>query len=167
MSSTTAPEHTEALLRHFADLRDGRHGDAASRQGKERLFAAAVPLLDRYARQALAELNARLLLGTGEITATGVKRSADGGVDAIWALSWPEQRAAGINPVLIRAFYGAGFHHPHLQGGTVGEWPLNVFTAEQAAAELPTMRAIVAADLHNLVFQRDFRIVPATVGGAA
>jgi hypothetical protein len=62
---------------------------------------------------------------------------------------------------------GIGFHHPHLRGGTVGEWPLNVFTPEQAAAELPTLRAIASADLHNLVFQRDFRIIPATTSGRA
>jgi hypothetical protein len=50
-------------------------------------------------------------------------------------------------------------------GGTVGTWPLNIFTREQAADELPTLRAIAAADLHNLVFQRDYRIVPATMSG--
>jgi hypothetical protein len=49
-----------------------------------------------------------------------------------------QQRAAGINPIIIRAFYSAGAHHPHLQGGTVGDWPLNVFDEQQAAAELPT-----------------------------
>jgi hypothetical protein len=43
-----------------------------------------------------------------------------------------------------------------------GDWPLNVFTPEQAA-ELPTLRAIAAADVHNLVFQRDYRIIPAVV----
>ena len=36
------PEYTAELLRHFADLRDGTHGGAASRQDKERFFAAAV-----------------------------------------------------------------------------------------------------------------------------
>jgi hypothetical protein len=36
-----------------------------------------------------------------------------------------------------------------------------VFDEEQAAAELPTLRAIASADIHNLVFQRDFRIIPA------
>ncbi|WP_405010683.1 hypothetical protein [Kitasatospora sp. NBC_01539] len=166
MSRTTAPGPTAALLRHFADLRDGTHGDAASRQGKERHFAATVALLDPYARQVLDEFDADLLLGTGTVTATGLRRTPDGGLDAVWALSWPDQRAAGIAPITLRAFYGAGFHHPHLQGATVGEWPLNAFTDEQAAQELPTLRAIAAADLHNLVFQRDFRIVPATVDGA-
>jgi hypothetical protein len=159
------PEHGAALLRHFADLRDGTHGGARSRQDKERLFAAAVPLLDPYARQALEEINTSLLLGSGEVTATGVRGSADGGLDAIWALSWPEQQATGIKPVIIRAYFGVGFAHPHLQTGTVGDWPLNVFDEEQAATELPTLRAMAAADLHNLVFQvgGDIRIIPATV----
>jgi len=54
---------------------------------------------------------------------------------------------------------------PHLQSGTVGDWPLNVFDDEQAAAELPTLRAMAAADIHNLVFQLggDYRIIPAVL----
>jgi hypothetical protein len=162
--SDAQPEHIGALLRHFADLRDGTHGDAGPRHDKEKLFAAAVPLLDPYARQVLAEMNTHMLLETGEMAATGVRRDGDG-IDAVWTLSWPEQRAAEIDPITIRAWYGSGFHHPHLRGATVGDWPLNVFTPEQAAAELPILRAIAAADLHNLVFERDYRIVPATVGG--
>ena len=169
MSTTTnddierAPAHLRGLLRHFADLRDGTHGDGAvSRADKERLFAAAVELLDPYARQALAEMNDALLLGTGTIAATGVTASDDGSIAATWTLGWPEQEQAGIQPITLQAFYGRGFHHPHLRGGTVGVWPLNVFSDADAAAELPTLRAIAAADLHNLVFQRDFRIVPAT-----
>jgi hypothetical protein len=162
---TTEPS-TAGLLRHFGDLRDGTHGGARSRRDKERLFDAAVPLLDPYARQVLDEINTSLMLGAGEVTATGVRSSADG-TDAVWALSWPEQRAAGIKPIIIRAYFGAGFAHPHLQSGTVGDWPLNVFDEEQAAAELPTLRAMAAADTHNLVFQvgGDVRIVPATVEG--
>lgn len=159
--------HNEALLRHFADLRDRKHGEAAvTREDKEKLFADTVELLDPVARQALNELNADLLLGLGTVTASGLGRTPDGGVAAIWALSWAEQLEAGINPIAIRAHYGRGFHHPHLSGATVGEWPLNVFTPEQAAAELPTMRAIAAADIHNLVFQADYRIVPATMNGS-
>lgn len=159
------PGHTAELLRHFADLRDGTHGGGAvSRADKERLFARTVSLLDPYARQALGEIDDDLLLGTGEILATGF-RPADDGVDAVWALSWPEQRDAGVGPVTLRAHYGAGFHHPHLRGGTVRDWPLNVFTEEQAAAKLTCLREIAAAEVHNLVFQRDYRIIPATVTG--
>jgi hypothetical protein len=164
---SSGPEHTAALLRHFADLRDGTHGDGSSRRDKERLFASAVSLLDAQARQALEEINTYLLLDTGEVTATGVRRSTDDGIDAVWALSWPEQQAAGIKPVVIRAYFGPGFAHPHLQSGSVGDWPLNVFDEEQAAIELRTLRAMAAADIHNLVFQLggDVRIIPATVKG--
>jgi hypothetical protein len=48
-------------------------------------------------------MNTHLLRGTGEVTATGVRSRGDG-VDAVWALSWPEQHATGINPIIIRAF---------------------------------------------------------------
>jgi hypothetical protein len=161
---STPPEYAAALLRHFVDLRDGTHNGATSRPDKERLFTAAVALLDPRARQVLDEINTYLLLDTGEVTATGV-RSGHGGVEAVWALSWPEQQAAGINPIVIRAYYSAGAHHPHLQSGTVGDWPLNVFDEDQAAGELPTLRAMAAADLHNLVFQLggDTRIIPAVL----
>ena len=159
-------EYTAELLRHFADLRDGTHGGATSRQDKERFFMTAVALLDPYARQPLEEINADLLLGTGEVTASGV-RCRGNGLDALWALSWPEQQAATIQPIIIRAYYGVGAHHPHLQAGTAGDWPLNIFDEKQAAAELPTLRAVASADLHNLVFRRDYRIIPAIDNGWA
>jgi hypothetical protein len=158
------PQYTAELFRHFADLRDGTHGGVSSRRDKEQLFAAAVVLLDPYARQPLHEINTHLLLGTGEVTATGIRRRGDG-VDAVWSLSWPEQQATGLDPILIRAFYSAGAHHPHLQGGTVGDWALNVFDEKQAADELETLRTIASADIHNLVFQRDYRIIPAISTG--
>ncbi|MFI1942097.1 hypothetical protein ACH44C_33805 [Streptomyces purpureus] len=168
-TSTPAPAagpvtaHVGSLLRHFGDLRDGTHGEVSSRRDKEALFAATVPLLDPYARQVLAEMNTQLLHDTGEVQAGGVQRTPDGSLVARWALTWPEQRETGIDPISLIAYFGRGFHHPHLRGATVAEWPLNVFTEEQAAAEVPTLRAIAAADLHNLVFQRDFRIVPEVV----
>ena len=159
-----APAHLRGLLRHFADLRDGTHGDGAvSRQDKERLFAATVALLDPYARQALAEMNATLLLDSGTITATGIIREGEGDVTAFWFLEWPGQEHAGMPPVTIEAFFGGSFHHPHLRGATLGVWPLNVFSDADARAELSTLRAIAAADLHNLVFRSDYRIIPAIV----
>ena len=161
-----AADHLRGLLRHFADLRDGTHGTGAvSRPDKERLFAAAVDYLDPYARQALVEMNAALLLGSGTVSSSGVTRTTSGDCTALWTLVWPEQEQVGIPPVTLEAFYGHSFHHPHLRGGTVGVWPLNVFSADDAAAELPTLRAIASADLHNLVFQSDYRIVPATTHG--
>jgi hypothetical protein len=159
------PANTGALLRHFIDLRAGTHGGATSRRDKKHLFTAAVALVDPHARLALGEINTVLLLDTGEVTATGTRTDVSGGSLAVWALSWPEQRAAGVPPVEIRAYFGIGFLHPHLRGGTLGDWPLNVFDEEQAAAELPTLRAIAAADIHNLVFKTggDYRVIPAVL----
>jgi hypothetical protein len=36
-----------------------------------------------------------------------------------------------------------------------------VLSAEDATDQLPTLRAIATGDLHNLVFQADYRIIPA------
>ena len=79
----------------------------------------------------------------------------------IWTLSWSEQLSARISPISIHAFYGRDFHHPHLRGGTVRDWPLNIFSDAHAAAELPTLRSIAAAEIHNLVFTADYSVVPA------
>jgi hypothetical protein len=162
----STPEHLRGLLRHFGDLRDGTHGDGAvSRIDKEELFVAAAGYLAPYARQALDEINAALLLASGAVAASGISRSPEGDLTAIWSLSWPEQQRAGVSPVSLEAFFGHGFHHPHLRGATVGVWPLNVFSDADAAAELPTLRAIAAADMHNLVFRSGYHIVPTITRG--
>jgi len=101
------------------------------------------------------------LLDTGQLTETGLQRTADGGLTASWALSWPEQLAAGVEPISLQAYFGGSFHHPHLRGTTVHDWPLNVFNDEDAEAQLSILRAIAASDLHNLVYQADYRMVPA------
>jgi hypothetical protein len=106
-------------------------------------------------------MNTSLLLDTAQLTETGLQRSADGGLDASWALSWPEQRAARVQPIVLQAHFGLSFHHPHLRGTTVHAWPLNVFSDEDAAAQLSILRAIASSDLHNLVYRADYRIVPA------
>ena len=62
---------------------------------------------------------------------------------------------------MLHAYFGASFHHPHLRGATVGDWPLNVSSVKDATDQLPMLRAIATGDLHNLVFQADYRIIPA------
>ena len=158
------PVYLRGLLRYFVDLRDGTHGNGAvTREDKKALFAAAVDFLDVYVRQALTEMNDTLLLGAGSITATGLTQSPDGDVTATWFLGWPEQEQHHIQPVSLQAFFGCEFHYPHLRGATVDNWPLNVFSEVDAAAELPTLRAIAGADLHNLVLQSDYHIIPAII----
>jgi hypothetical protein len=161
MPESMVPAYIASLIRHFEDLRDGTHGGSVSRKDKEAHFEKAVQLLAPIARQVLTEMNTSLLLDTGQLSESGPRRTADGGLNASWVLSWPEQRAAGIDPIILQAYFGAGFHHPHLRGTTVHDWPLNVFNDEDAAAQLSTLRAIASSDLHNLVYRADYRIVPA------
>jgi hypothetical protein len=161
MPESAVPAYITSLIRHFEDLRDSTHGGSANRKDKEAHFEKAVQLLAPFARQVLTEMNTNLLLDTGQLTETGLRRTADGGLIASWALGWPEQRAAGVEPIALQAYFGGGFHHPHLRGTTVHDWPLNVFSAEDAAAQLSVLRAIASADLHNLVYLAEYRIVPA------
>src|SRR5260221_4107990 len=161
MPESATPAYHPRLIRHFEDLRDGTHGGSTSRQDKEAHFEKEVQLLAPVARQVLTEMNTSLLLDTGQLTETGLRRTADGGLNASWAMSWPEQRAARVQPIVLQAYFGCGFHHPHLRGTTVHDWPLNVFSDEDAAAQVPVLRAIASSDLHNLVFSADYRIVPA------
>jgi hypothetical protein len=167
LPESPVPAYITGLIRHFEDLRDGTHGGSASRKEKEAHFEKAVQLLAPIARQVLTEMNTSLLHNTGQLTETGLRRTPDGGLNASWALSWPELRAAGVEPIVLQAYFGAGFHHPHLRGTTVHDWPLNVFSDEDAAAQLPILRAIASSDLHNLVYRADYRIVPAVTAGSA
>src|SRR6266699_552204 len=167
MPESAIPAYITSLIRHFEDLRDGTHGGSASRKDKEVHFENAVQLLSPIARQVLTEMNTNLLLGTGQLTETGLQRTADGGLNASWALRWLEQRASGVQPIMLQAYFGSGFHLPHLRGTTVHDWPLNVFSNEDAAAQLSILRAIASSDLHNLVYRADYRIVPAVTGNPA
>ena len=167
MSESAIRAYITSLVRHFEDLRDGTHGGSASRKDKEAHFEKAVQLLAPIARQVLSEMNASLLLNTGQLTETGLRRTPDGGLNASWALSWPEQQAAGVEPIVLQAYFGGGFHHPHLRGTTVHDWPLNVFDEEDAAAQLSILRAIASSDLHNLVYLSDYRIVPVVTANRA
>ncbi|UQN07982.1 hypothetical protein [Deinococcus sp. QL22] len=157
----------QALLRHFTDLRDGRHGGCANRHDKEQLFRREILRLDPVVREVFAELNTALLLRTGVVEFNAVQRDTSGGLVASWTLSWPEQEHAGLPPVMLLGVSGWGFHHPHLRAATVGEWPLNVYSDEQAWAERDVLRAIVAGELHNLVFQLggNIRLIPALGSG--
>ena len=167
MPESAIPAYITSLIRHFEDLRDGTHGGSRSRKDKEAHFEKAVQLLVPIARQVLNEMNTSLLLDSGQVTETGLRRTADRGLSASWALSWPEQRAAGVPPIMLQAYFGGGFHHPHLRGTTVHDWPLNVFSDEDAAAQLSILRAIASSDLHNLVYRADYRIVPAVTANPA
>src|SRR5260370_14176240 len=110
MPESAIPAYITSLIRHFEDLRDGTHGGSATRMDKEAHFEKAVQLLAPIARQVLIEINRSLLLNTGQLTETRLRLTEDGGLNASWGLSWPEQRAAGINPILLQTYFRSGFH---------------------------------------------------------
>lgn len=112
MPQSTIPAYITSLIRHFEDLLDGTHGGSESRKDKETHFEKAVQLLAPIARQVLDEVNTTLLRGTGQLTESGLRRTPDGGLNASWALSWPEQQAARVEPIALQAYFGSGFHHP-------------------------------------------------------
>src|ERR1700732_2622101 len=167
MPESAIPGYITSLIRHFEDLRDGTHGGSTTRKDKEAHFEKAVQLLAPIARRVLNEMNTNLLLDTGQLTESGLQRTTDGGLNASWALSWAEQEGAGIEPIVLQAYFGGGFHHPHLRGTTVHDWPLNVFSEEDAAAQLSILRAIASSDLHNLVYLSDYRIIPVVTANRA
>src|SRR5438876_9275396 len=96
MAESATPAYITSLIRHFEDLRDGTHGGSASRKDKEAHFEKAVQLLAPVARQVLTEMNRSLLLDTGQLTETGLRRTADGGMVGSWVLSWREQQDDGF-----------------------------------------------------------------------
>src|SRR5438132_13971437 len=93
MPASAVPAYITSLIRHFEDLRDGTHGGSANRRDKEAHFEKAVQLLAPIARQVLTEMNGSLLLDTGQLSETGLRRTADGGLNASWARS--EERRVG------------------------------------------------------------------------
>ena len=151
---------TEDLLRHLADLRSGSHEGVSDRAGKQAVYRRAVELLDPVVRRVLEEARAALLDGDGEVAAEPVHPDG-GGLLAAWTLSWPAQRASGTEPVTVVAEFAAGFLHPHLRGGTLGWWPLQVTGERDAERQVPVVAAIVEAELHNLVLRTSWRVVPA------
>src|ERR1700692_3289626 len=109
MPESAIPAYITSLIRHFEDLRDGTHGGSASRKDKDAHFEKAVQLLTPIARQVLIEINTSLLLDPGRLRERGCRRPADGGLPASWALSWPKQRPAGVEPIALQAYFGGSF----------------------------------------------------------
>jgi hypothetical protein len=83
-------------------------------------------------------------------------------------LSWPEQRAARVirgpngplQPVRIVVNYSQGELHPHLSGSTAGFWPFQVTSEADAGRQKGVLAAIVELELHQRIFETDWRILP-------
>jgi hypothetical protein len=158
----------EDLMRHLADLVARRYEGAASWADRVAVFQRAVELLDPVVRGVLAEADEMFLEHTGEITRHSVEDS-DGSVGEHWELSWPRQREAvsrhggPVGPVQVIAWFRRSFNHAHLRGSTAGDWPLQVTTTEDASRQLPIVRAIVEAELHQKIYEGRYPVMPVAV----
>jgi hypothetical protein len=156
------------LLRHLQDLRSGTYEGAMSRGAKEVVYRQGINLLRPVAVEVLEEANALFLNATGNVQVIGPEEDGFGGLVTRFELSWPEQRAARVTrgpsgplqPVRIVVNYSQGFLHPHLSGSSAGFWPFQVTSAADAERQKGVLAAIVELELHQRIFETDWRILP-------
>ena len=156
------------LLRHLQDLRSGTYEGAHNRRAKEELYRRGIELLTPVAVALLEEANVLFLQHTGKIQVIGPEDDGSGGLETRYELSWPEQRAAQVTrgpreplqPVRIVVNYAQGFLHPHLAGSTAGFWPFQVRSQADAERQKGILAAIIELELHQRIFETDWRILP-------
>lgn len=158
----------EDLMRHLADLATRSYEGAKSWPDRLAVFHRAVQLLDPVVRGVFAEADAMFLESSGEVSRHSVEAD-DGSVGEHWVLSWPRQREATsrdggpVAPVQVIAWFRRSFNHAHLRGSTAGDWPLQVTSTDDAARQIPIVRAIVEAELHQRIYEGRYPVMPVAV----
>jgi hypothetical protein len=119
-----------------------------------------VTLVSPMVTGALKTASDLFLGGTGSISFADVGSDGAGGLIAIWELRWPAQEAeAGrlqpgpVAPVQVTAIFPQGWTHGHLRGRRLGNWPLQVTSAADVPALEPVVGVIIAAELHEVVYE--------------
>jgi hypothetical protein len=156
------------LLRHLKDLRTGSYEGVQSRSAKEEIYRRGIELLTPVAIAVLEEANVLFLQGTGKIQIIGPENDGSGGLETRFELSWPQQQAAQVvrgpqgplAPVRIVINYSRDFLHPHLSGSAAGYWPFQVTNEADAERQKGILAAIVELELHQRIFETDWRILP-------
>ena len=159
---------SDDLHRHLQDLRSGTYEGALSRGAKEVVYRKGINLLKSVAVEILQQVNTLFLNGTGTVQIIGPEEDGYGGLVTRFELTWPEQRVAQVirgpngplQPVRIVVNYSQGELHPHLSGSTAGFWPFQVTSAADAARQKGVLAAIVELELHQRIFETDWRILP-------
>lgn len=158
------------LLRHLRDLSTGTYEGAKNRNAKEALYRQGIELLTPIAVSVLEEANTLFLKGTGNVQVIGPGDDGFGGLETRFELSWPEQQASQVTrgpheplqPVCIVVNYSQNFLHPHLAGSTAGYWPFQVMNEANAERQRDILAAIVELELHQRIFETDWRILSVT-----
>jgi hypothetical protein len=116
----------------------------------------------------LQEANTLFLDDTGDIQVIGPENDGSGGLVTRFELSWPEQKATyldssrSLQPVCIVVDYSQNFLHPHLSGSATGYWPFQVTSELDAERQKSILAAIVELELHQRIFETNWRILPIT-----
>lgn len=153
------PARALDLERHLDDLRTGSRDGRTRWDDKVALFAEEVARLDPYARQALMELSRDWLASTGDVVREDLAEDPEGHLVARWVLTWPDQREAGVGAVRVLARYEPGSLHPHLGATRARDWPMAVYSNDDAARQLPLLRLLAESELHQRVLEADWQIV--------
>ena len=155
-----APYWRDQLIRHLDDLRTASYEGTKARAERESVFRTAVELVSGTVLAALQAVNVMMLDDHGTVVFTGVTPDGDEGLAATWELSWPEQQTSPgrkqpgpVLPVRVRAIFPRGWTHGHLRGQRLGNWPLQVTTADDVPALEPVIGAIIAAELHEVIYE--------------
>jgi len=164
----------DGIERHLEDLRENAY-EGASGTDRQARYVAAFALLAPVAVDVLQQVNASLLRQTGEVSVRPPGPDGGGGSIGSWLLTWPElskstSRFTGerLHPVTISAVFPPGFTHPHLVAGgpvnpraaSLNAWPMQVTSPEDAEQQRPVLWAIATAEVHDRIYQSNWRIIP-------
>jgi hypothetical protein len=161
----------EDLTRHLDDLRTRSYEGEADPAARDRVFDRAAELLGPVVTAVLEEVDATFLDGTGDVAYHPPGDDGSGGRVARWELAWPAQRSAAnkrsddpVGTVQVVAWFKNGFNHGHLTGtlrGVHGFWPLQITSEADAARQEPIVRAIAESELHQVIYEAGWTVVPA------
>ena len=159
-AAPSVPFWAAQMTRHLDDLRTRSYEGATTREQREAVFGAAVTLVSDTVQRALQAANAGFLDGHGTVAFSGVAPDGSGGAAASWELRWPaQQQTSGrlqpgpVAPVQVIAIFPRGWTHGHLRGRRLGNWPLQVTSASDVAGLEPVIGAIIAAELHEVIYE--------------
>jgi hypothetical protein len=167
------PLWIEDLQRHREDLRLNTY-EGASGPGRVTRYRAAFDLLSPVVIGVLAEANASLLGGAGEVSIRTPEPDGQGGQIGSWMLTWPALKAAmnrlsgrPLPPVTISAVFPHAFVHPHLISGSavdaradsITAWPMQVASSDDAERRRLIIEAIAAAEIHDRIYQSSWGII--------
>jgi len=157
---TPRPQPISPVHPSFRDLRTGQTTQRpAIREGKEAHFAKPFKFWLSSPPGAQPKRTRACCSNTGKLTETGLRRTADGGLNASGSLTGPEHAPPGSSRIVLEAYFGAGFHHPHLRERRSRLAAERVHRGGRRGPS-PVLRAIAWRSAQRGCFSRDYRIVP-------